>query len=93
MSNLQILHLSDLHFTSKNNYDLSIVTNALFEDMRVDWEINESIKLGKAVIAVYQGDTPPKRIPPALEKINVKPTQWSAKGIMSAIEKACKNRK
>jgi len=58
----------------------------------VDWEINESVKLGKAVIAVYQGDIPPKKIPPALEKINVKPIQWSAKGIMSAIEKACKNR-
>jgi len=58
----------------------------------VDWEINESVKLGKAVIAVYQGNTPPKKLPPSLEKIGIKPIQWSTQEIMTAIEKACKNR-
>lgn len=68
------------------------LTDNSAESPWVDWEINESVKLGKAVIAVYQGDTPPKNIPPALEKLGVKPTQWSADGIMNAIEKACENR-
>ena len=58
----------------------------------VDWEINESVKLGKAVIAVYQGDQPPRNMPPALEKLGVKPIPWKADEVMNAIQKACENR-
>lgn len=58
----------------------------------VKWEIEESIKLGKGVIAVYQENTQPKEIPAALKKINAKVIQWNAEAIMNAIEKANKNR-
>ncbi len=58
----------------------------------VNWEVNESDNLGKGVIAVYQGDNPPRNIPPALEKLGIKPIQWNAEEIMNAIEKAYEKR-
>jgi hypothetical protein len=43
----------------------------------VNWEIEESIRLGKRVIAVYRGDTAPKQVPSALGKSAIKPIPWS----------------
>jgi len=54
----------------------------------VDWEIRESVKLGKGVIAIYQKDMPPTDLPPALKELGIKPVRWSAEEIMNAIEKA-----
>ncbi len=58
----------------------------------VKWEIEESVKLGKGVIAVYQGDTAPRNIPTILRTLGVKPVKWSAENIMTAIDKAYKKR-
>lgn len=52
----------------------------------VNWEISESIKRGKGVIGVYQGDTPPKKTPPAFQKNNCTAVKWEQAGLMKAIE-------
>jgi len=64
------------------------LTDKLAESEWVDWEIRESVKLGKGVIAVYQGDTPPQKLPSALKELGVQPVRWSAEEIMNEIEKA-----
>lgn len=58
----------------------------------VDWEIRESINLGKGVIALYKGTNPPANLPPALKEFNIKPIPWSQKEITTAIEKAAQKR-
>ena len=69
------------------------LTNNSAKSGWVNWEVEESIKLGKGVIAVYQGDSPPSSMPPALVTAGIKPVQWSVDNIMSAIDKASKKRK
>jgi hypothetical protein len=54
----------------------------------VDWEVNESIALGKGVVAMYQGSKPPSQLPSAIVEHGIKPVPWSQKVLMSAIKKA-----
>lgn len=54
----------------------------------VDWEIRESIALGKGVIAVYKGDGPPANPPPAIVEHKVSLLPWDQKAINRAIEQA-----
>lgn len=54
----------------------------------VDWEIRESIKLGKGVIAMYKGDSPPRHLPPAIKELGIKMVPWNQQEITKAIEKA-----
>lgn len=58
----------------------------------VDWEIRESVKLGKGVVAVYSGEKPPTILPSALKELGVKPVPWNHKEITKAIAKAAKKR-
>jgi hypothetical protein len=58
----------------------------------VDWEIRETMKLGKGVIAMYQGDKPPQNIPAAIKENKIKLIPWNQKIIAAEIEKAAKNR-
>jgi hypothetical protein len=57
----------------------------------VDWEIRESVRLGKAVVAVYSG-TRPTRLPTALSEIGVSPIPWTHEGISQAIDAAAASR-
>ena len=54
----------------------------------VDWEIRESIKLEKGIIAMYKGDSPPKNLPPAIKELGIKMVPWNQDAINKAIEKA-----
>ena len=56
----------------------------------VDWEIRESRRLNKGVVAVHKGDTPPATLPKAVREENVKVVPWSQ--LADAIEQASKNR-
>jgi hypothetical protein len=58
----------------------------------VDWEIRESVRMGKGVIAVHKGESPPQRIPNALMELKIPIIRWTQKGIAAAIEKASKKR-
>lgn len=54
----------------------------------VDWEIRESVRMGKGVIAVHKGESPPRRLPSAIRELNIPVIRWTQKGIADAIEKA-----
>jgi hypothetical protein len=58
----------------------------------VDWEIRESIAMGKGVVAMYKGDRPPARLPKAVTDNNVPVVPWNQKELAKAIEKQSKNR-
>jgi len=56
----------------------------------VNWEIEESVRLGKHVLAVYRGSTPPKNLPKAIKENNINVIKWSHAGIMNEIKKSKK---
>jgi hypothetical protein len=58
----------------------------------VDWEIKESINLGKGIIAVYKGESPPRSLPASIKEHAIPLVRWSHKGIAAAIDNAAKNR-
>jgi len=58
----------------------------------VNWEIKESIKLGKGVVGMYKGDNPPSKLPAAIVDSGCKVVNWSHEELTKAIEHACKNR-
>ncbi len=58
----------------------------------VDWEIRESLALGKGVVGVYQGDSPPAVLPKAIVENNVPMIAWTHQGLRAAIEGADRNR-
>lgn len=58
----------------------------------VDWEIRESITMGKGVVAMHKGDTPPARLPKAVTDHNVTVVQWNQKELAKAIKKQSENR-
>lgn len=54
----------------------------------VDWEIRESLALGKGVIALHKGDTAPARLPPSITENRIPVVSWKTDAIMRAIEQA-----
>lgn len=58
----------------------------------VDWEIRESIAMGKGVVAMHKGDTPPPRLPKAVTDNNVPAVPWNQKELAKAIKKQSENR-
>jgi hypothetical protein len=58
----------------------------------VDWEIRESARQGKGVIAMYAGEGPPRKLPWAITELGIKPVPWTHRELSSAIEKAAKKR-
>lgn len=58
----------------------------------VDWEIRESIRQGKGVIAVYRGDAPPARLPSAVIEHSVRVMPLKNQRVTDAIERAAVTR-
>jgi hypothetical protein len=58
----------------------------------VDWEIRESIKLGKGVVGMYKGDRPPSRLPGALVEAKAEIVPWKHKELTDAINRASSKR-
>lgn len=52
----------------------------------VDWEIRESIKLGKKVIAMHKGDKPPRNLPPAVKEFSIPIVPWTHERISREID-------
>ena len=69
------------------------VGDATHQSKWVDWEVRETIELGKGVVAVHKGTTPPKRLPAVLIANNIPVIPWSTQGITDAIEHATLARK
>lgn len=58
----------------------------------VDWEIRESLRLGKGVIAMYAGDSPTKNLPSAIREHGIRPVPWVHDRISAAIDEAARER-
>jgi hypothetical protein len=52
----------------------------------VDWEIRESLKLGKRVVAMYKGAQLPLILPVALTENGISPVPWSHDAVMTALD-------
>ena len=52
----------------------------------VDWEIRESLAMGKDVLAMHEGDTPPKRLPKAITENNIEVLPWNQQRINEAVQ-------
>jgi hypothetical protein len=68
------------------------LTENTHESEWVDWEVRESLRLGKGVICVHKGDTPPLPRPKFVNELNIKVVKWDHDAFPKAIENAAKNR-
>lgn len=69
-----------------------LVTEKTASSKWVDWEIRESKRLGKGVVAMHPGEGPPSRLPSALKEFGIKTIRWSHQGLTDAIKDAAKQR-
>lgn len=58
----------------------------------VDWEVRESIRLGKGVIAMYAGDSSPRNLPSAIREHGIRLVPWDHDRISAAIDEAARER-
>lgn len=56
----------------------------------VNWEIDESLRQGKGVIAMYSGDKAPKSIPDAISKNKIRMVPWKHETLMKEIDRLAK---
>lgn len=53
------------------------ITDTTHSSDWVKWEVEKSLQLGKGVIAVHKGDTPPSSIPSCITDNKIKVVSWS----------------
>ena len=58
----------------------------------VDWEIRESLAMGKGVIAMHKGNNAPSRLPRAVTDNLISVLPWKQEELTKAIEMASHNR-
>ena len=58
----------------------------------VDWEIRESLKMGKGVVGMYQGSNQPSRMPKAIEDNRIKVVPWNQQQLARAVREASESR-
>ncbi len=58
----------------------------------VNWEIQESIAMGKGIVAMHKGDKAPARLPKAVTANNVPIVSWNQKELAKVIQKQSENR-
>jgi hypothetical protein len=78
---------------NQSSVTLVYLSNATADSKWVDWEIRESVRLGKGVVGVYKGGAAPERLPTALLEIKAKIVPWTHDRIANAIEEASHQRK
>jgi hypothetical protein len=65
--------------------------NSLKSDW-VKWEVEQSKKMGKGIVAIYKGDKPPANIPSHIKDNVSSIVRWNHESMMKAIEAASTNR-
>ena len=68
------------------------ISNKTVDSKWVDWEIRESIAMGKGVVAMYKGDKPPSHLPKALTDNKLPVVPWNQKELSNAIRKQARDR-
>jgi|GEM_PF-2607659 len=73
-------------------YPFRLATDSIADSRWVDWEVRESVAMGKGIVAMYKGDTPPARLPKSITENNVTVVPWNQKELSKAIRKESENR-
>ena len=71
---------------------LVFVSSSTTASKWVTWEVEESLRQGKGVIAMYSGDSPPSTLPSTIRKNKIKMVPWNHETLMKEIERAAKKR-
>ncbi len=58
----------------------------------VNWEIRESISMGKGIVAMHKSASPPKNLPKAIQDNNIQVVPWNQKQLAKAIKSKSKYR-
>ena len=58
----------------------------------VDWEIKESLAMGKGVFAMHKGSKPPRQLPKTIKDNNIPVVPWNQQELAKAIKKQSGNR-
>ena len=58
----------------------------------VDWEVRESLRLGKGVVGMYQGEAPPERMPAVIGENAIRVVPWRHRDLSRAVEGAAEER-
>ena len=69
-----------------------VVTENSATSKWVNWEVEESMRMGKGVVAMYTGDAMPTRLPDAVREHHVKVVPWQHAALMRAIDEAAETR-
>jgi hypothetical protein len=62
------------------------ISDKMVDSKWVDWEIRETIALGKGVVAMYKGDRSPTRLPKAVVDNKVPVVPWNQRELAEAIK-------
>lgn len=76
----------------QSSVTVCVLTDSSAESEWVDWEIRESIQMGKGVVGMYLGDRPPKALPASLSEHRIEVVAWQHEALMRAIERAVERR-
>ncbi len=68
------------------------ISDATASSKWVDWEIKESIAMGKGVVAMHKGKNPPSHLPKVVTDFNVPVVPWNQKELSNVIRKQSDNR-
>lgn len=76
----------------QSSVTLIYVSDNTHESDWVDWEARESRRLGKGVVCVHKGDSPPARLPKVVSDLRLKVIPWTQAGLTTAIKDAAESR-
>jgi hypothetical protein len=69
----------------QSSVTLVYVSEITHESKWVDWEIRETLRMGKRVIAMYKGDQAPRKLPTALTDNGIRPVPWTHAALMATL--------
>jgi hypothetical protein len=76
----------------QSSVTVCVLTDNSAQSKWVNWEIEESLAMGKGVVGMYLGSAPPRVLPPAVRAHQVELVPWKHDALMSAIERAARQR-
>ena len=76
----------------QSSVTLIFISDLTPESSWVDWEARESRALGKGVVCVHAGDTPPRRLPKFVDELGLKVIPWRHSSLSKEIEYASRQR-
>lgn len=76
----------------QSSVTIVLISESTYKSRWVDWEIRESVRMGKGVVGVRLKDDPSVRIPSAMKEHGFKVVGWNHSEIRQSINEAAENR-